>query len=79
MVDSEAWMAESQAWIGIQFKDGSWISSNDGRLAAYVNWALDEPNGGTGEPCAITWGGFQWRWADFVCTHEARAVCEIDM
>ncbi|KAH3795183.1 hypothetical protein DPMN_148731 [Dreissena polymorpha] len=72
-------MADRQAWIGIHFKDGSWISSNDGRLAAYVNWALGEPNDGNVEPCAITWGRFQWRWADVGCTHETHAVCEIDM
>ncbi|KAH3795078.1 hypothetical protein DPMN_148623 [Dreissena polymorpha] len=48
-------------------------------LVAYVNWALGEPHNGILEPCAVTSGPSQWRWADVLCTRRLSTVCEIDM
>ncbi|KAH3741521.1 collectin-12-like [Dreissena polymorpha] len=71
-------VSDRKAWIGIQLKNKTWISSINGKLVAYFNWASGEPEN-FGEDCAITLGPDLWRWGDTMCTGLRHVVCEKDM
>ncbi len=69
-------------WIGYNdvAVDGDWVWE-DGSPSRfeYWNWATGEPNGGTGENCAMMYVQFyDWhgRWNDESCTSGKRYVCE---
>ena len=64
-------------WIGVSDKlvEGAWTLNSTGRPIPYSNWDGPEPNGGTGENCALFYSG-SGRWADFSCNLAYWAMCE---
>ncbi|KAK3106703.1 hypothetical protein FSP39_025522, partial [Pinctada imbricata] len=65
-------------WIGVGdfIAEGKWLTFPNARYAKFVNWGGNEPNGGTGENCALMASGYDYRWADYSCSNVYKFICE---
>ena len=69
-------------WIGLSDskKEGTWVWQGSNAVAAYTNWARNEPNnygpGGWGANCALIWKNHDGEWDDQNCDRKNHFVCQ---
>ena len=70
-------------FIGLsdEHQEGQWVWA-DGSTSTWMNWASNEPNGGTGEGCVVLYYdgrgiGRDGYWFDVTCGSARMFVCKI--
>ena len=70
-------------WIGLQDIDneGQFVYHSTRENASFLNWNSNQPNGGTGQNCAILGytDSHKGKWFDEPCTIKLPFLCEIPL